>query len=231
MTFDEEATCSRVASSRVRIAALAVALAASLSAAGPSLASGSAAPTTHPGNSGNSANARPAGNSSKATSKGKPPTTPGHGAPTSGSANAIAQSIGAASIALTELDGSTVSITVTPSTRVFVNGSHASLDGVKPGFVVSATWVADKARLLEAFNLAAPGGVDVGIVASVSAKAIVVTRSDGSKVTVRVGRRTRVLLDGDPATRSAVKAGDTVVYSPRLKRNSAAAMLRFLRPG
>jgi hypothetical protein len=230
MTFDEEATSSRVASSRVRIAALAVALAASLSAAGPSLASGSAAPTTHPGNSGNSANARPAGNSSRATSKGKPPTTPGHGAPTSGSANAIAQSIGAASIVLTELDGSTVSITVTQGTRVFVNGSRASLDGVKPGFVVSATWVAGNARLLEAFNLG-PGGVDVGIVASVSAKAIVVTRSDGSKVTIRVGRRTRVLLDGDPATRSAVKAGDTVVYSPRLKRNSPAAVLRFLRPG
>lgn len=225
MTFDEEATGSSVASSRVRVAALAVALAASLMTAGASLAGGSAAPSTHPGNPGNSSNS---------TSKGKPPTTPttpGHGAPTSGSANGIAQSIGAASIVLTELDGSTVSITVTQRTRVFVNGSHASLDDVKPGFVVSATWVAGKTKLLEAFDLTSPAGVDVGVVVSVSAKAIALTRSDGSKLTIRVGPHTQVLLDGNPARLGAVKPGDTVVYSAIRKASSPAALLRFLQPG
>jgi hypothetical protein len=222
----------RIVSNRLStsVAALVAVFAATLIAAAPSLAGGWAAPATHPGNSGNTGNSN---NSSNAGSNGKPGTTPtpGHGAPTSGSANGIAQSIGAASIVLTELDGSTVSIAVTRSTRVFVDGIHASLGEVKPGFVVSATWLAGKAKLIEAFNLASPGGVEVGVVASISTKAIVAKPNGGGSVTIRVGPHTRVLLDGDPATLGAVKAGDTVVYSPGRKGNAPATVLRFLRPG
>ena len=204
-----------------KVAALSAAIAAALSAAAPAVAGRAAAPAGHPTNSGNSANA-------SSVSHGKPPTTPGHGAPSSGSANGIAQTVGSTSVVLTQLDGSTVSISVVQSTRVYVNGSHATLGDVKPGFVISASWVAGKTKLLEAFS---PSGVEVGIVSSVSAKAVVVTLSDGSKVTVRLGPRTHLFLDGNPAALRAVKTGDTVVFSASLKRNAFAAAVHFLSPG
>jgi hypothetical protein len=230
MMFGGEVTPSSVASSRSRVAALVAVFAAALLGASPAMAHSSTAPAGHPGNSGNAGNGSNS-NASNAGSKGKPtttPATPGHGAPTSGSAHGIAQTVGSASVVLAELDGSTVSVTIRQGTRVFVDGSNASLGDVKPGFVVTATWIAGKTKLLEAFS---PGGVEVGVVASVLAKAIVVTLSDGSPVRVRIGPRTRVFLEGDTASVRSVKAGDTVVYSATLKPGSPAAVLRFLSPG
>ncbi len=130
-----------------------------------------------------------------------------------------------------QLDGSSVSIAVDTGTRVFVDGSHASVRDVKPGFVVSAAWIAGKARVLEAFDLSSAGAIEVGVVGSVSGRTIVVRKSGGGTVKVRVGPRTRVLLDGDAATLRAVRVGYTVVFAAvDAKTGGVAGELRFLRP-
>lgn len=206
----------------LRAGCAALAVAAGLLAAEPALASRSAAPASPP--------ARPTSTTPQPTSKGKPEKrpTPGH---TSGSAQGIVQSIASGTVVLTQLDGTSVSFAVTPATRLFVDGRHASASGLKPGFVVSARWVAGKARVLQAFDLSSADAVKVGVVRSVSARAVVVRRNDGGTVTIRVGPKTRVLLDGDPAPLHAVKAGYTVVFAGgKANVGKPAAELRFLRP-
>ena len=65
----------------------------------------------------------------------------------------VVQSVGAKQIVLTALDGSVLSFTLTPITRVRVNGAAATIDAIEPGFV--ATVVHDRrarAALIQAFG-------------------------------------------------------------------------------
>jgi hypothetical protein len=205
-------------------ALLVVAAVVALSAAAPSLASVSAKPATTP----SQGNGNPGGNGN-----GKPETTPvpSHGAAASGSAQGIVQSVAAGSVVLTQLDGSSLSLTVTMRTRVFVDGSRASVRDVKPGFVASASWIAGKTRVLQAFDLSSSSGADVGVVRSISGRTIIVRRSDGITVRLHVGPKTQILVDGDPAALRAVAAGYTVVFAARDARTGKpAGELRFLRP-
>jgi hypothetical protein len=163
--------------------------------------------------------------------KGKPDAGQAHGQPASaqpaGSANGIVQSVSARAVVVRELDGSTVTVPVAGSTRIFVDGGHASLADVGPGFVASASWKAGRAAAeLEAF---APSA-SVAVVQSVSDRAVVVSQAGGSTTTIRVTPRTRVLLDGRPVPLRTVQAGDTLVLAAGAGAKPAAE-LRFLRPG
>jgi hypothetical protein len=205
----------------VAVAALA------LGTAGPSLASGAASPQSHQGN--------PSATESEShgNPNGKPQTNPSptHGKPANGKAQGIVQSVADSTVVVTQLDGSSVSVDVSPATHVFVNGNHASVGDLKPGYVVSAVWAGGKTRVLQAFDLSSAGAVGVGVVQSISTKAIVVRRSDGTTVTLHIGPSTRVLLDGDKSKLGGVKVGDTVVFATRdAKSGKAAGQLRFLRP-
>jgi hypothetical protein len=161
----------------------------------------------------------------------------GPGAPPAGNAKAgaregIVQSVAAKAIVLRQLDGRTVSVPVASSTQVFVDGKRASLRNVKAGFVASVAWKAGKpARVLQTFDLLGPQAVSVGVVDSVSADVLVVTESGGTTLSVPVNARTRVLVDGKPATLAAVKRGYTVVITAKdSKGDKPAHELRFLRP-
>jgi hypothetical protein len=144
----------------------------------------------------------------------------------------IVQSVSARAVVLRELDGTTVSVAVAPSTHVFVNGKRASVRDVKTGFVASAAWKpGNPARVLQAFDLSGPNAVSVGVVRSVATDALVVTETGGTTVSIAVNARTRVLVDGKPATLGAVKPGYTVVIDIRgSKGKKATHELRFLRP-
>ena len=166
-------------------------------------------------------------------SQGKGPAARGAGNAKAGVAEGIVQSVSAKAIVLRELDGSTVSVPVASSTHVFVDGKRASLGDVRAGFVASAAWKAGKsAPVLRAFDLSGQHAVSVGVVDSVSTSVLVVTRTGGTTVSIPINAKTRVLVDGKPATLAAVKAGYTVVITAKdSKGDKPAHELRFLRPG
>jgi hypothetical protein len=162
------------------------------------------------------------------------PQVKGPAARSGGSGQGIVQSVSARAVVLKELDGSTVRVPVDAKTRVLVDGKRASLRAVKPGFVAVATWTAGKAtRELQAFDLSGQNAAGVAVVESVSADAVVVKDARGSTVTIRVDAKTRVLVDGKPASLRAVKPGYyTVVTNVKgSKGNKPASELHFLRPG
>jgi len=118
-----------------------------------------------------------------------------------GTREGIVQSVSAKAIVLRELDGRTVSVPVALSTHVFVDGKRSSLRVVKAGFVASAAWKTGKpASVLQAFNLLRQNPVSVGVVDSVSPGVLVMKESGGTTVSIPVNARTRVLLDGKPAS-------------------------------
>jgi hypothetical protein len=144
-----------------------------------------------------------------------------------GSVHGIVQSVGGGVVVVTQIDGSTVGVPVAASTRVFVDGQRVSLAGVQPGFVASASWKAGKAAgELFVFDPSA----SVAVVRSVSAHGVVVSDAAGNTVTVPLTPRTRVLVDGTPASVRSVAVGDTLVVDAS-GRGRPAAELRFLRPG
>jgi hypothetical protein len=163
----------------------------------------------------------------------KGPGAGGAGNPKAGAGEGIVQSVFANAIVLRELDGSSVTVSVAASTQVFVDGKQASLRDVRAGFVASAAWKAGKsARVLQAFDLSGQHGVSIGVVDSVSTGVLVVTETGGTTTSIPVNAKTRVLVDGKPATLAAVKAGYTVVIPAKdSKGDKPAHELRFLRPG
>ena len=150
----------------------------------------------------------------------------------------IVQALSAKAVTLKELDGTTLSVAVDAKTHVFVDGRPASLRDVEPGFAAIAKGRPGRPALeLRTFNLSrphGPGGATVkgAVVRSVSAVAVVLNKPDGNTVTVLVDARTRVFIDGQPASLSDVEPGFVVVTSPKaFKPNRPAKELRFLRPG
>jgi hypothetical protein len=170
--------------------------------------------------------------------QGKAPPAHGPANIKAGHGEGIVQTVSGSTIVVRQLDGSALNLTVTPGTNVFVDGKRATLGDINAGFVASAAWSAGgTARVLQAFDLAAKHALTVGVVESVSTGAVVVTQtgvtsaSGGTKLTIAVNAKTRVLVDGKPAALSAVKAGYTVVFTAAdAKHKQPAHELRFLRP-
>jgi hypothetical protein len=166
-----------------------------------------------------------AGAEAAAPPNGKAPHALPVAATKAGSAHGIVQTVASTAIVVTELDGSSVTVPVAHSTRVFVDGRRASLQDVRAGFVASASWKGGKAaRELQAFAPTA----QVAVVHSVSRHTVVVTDADGKTLTIHPAAKTRVLVDGVPANLAAVKPGDSLVLPAD---PASPAELRFLRQG
>jgi len=144
----------------------------------------------------------------------------------------IVRVVSANAVVLKELDGSTVTVPVDAKTRVLVDGKPASLDDVKPGFVAVATWQAGRpARVLRTFDLSRQQGTGGAVVKSVSSAAVVLKEPNGRTLTVLVNAKTRVFVNGKPASLRDVKPGFIAVTSSNdLNGNTPAKELRFLRP-
>jgi hypothetical protein len=173
-----------------------------------------------------------------ATPSGKPAqtqTNPSQGAKSHGAQvtdQGLVQSVATGAVLLKALDGSTFSVPVGPQTRVLVDGRLAPLTDVKPGFAAIVKWQGGKAaQQLEAFDLSAKSGERLATVESVSKTAVGVTGASGGTVTIHANVRTRVFVDGKPATLPSVKTGYTLVLLPgTAKGGKPAAELRFLTP-
>jgi hypothetical protein len=138
------------------------------------------------------------------------------------------QSVAANAVVVRELDGSALTVPVSSSTRVFVDGRRASVADVEPGFVASASWAEGKAAAeLQVFDASA----SVTVVKSVSARAVEVEDAAGTTATIRVTPKTRVFVDGAPAQLRTVAAGYTLVVEGRQPPRKPPTELRFLRPG
>jgi hypothetical protein len=164
---------------------------------------------------------------------GKPPAAGSNSSHAEQTGQGVVQAIVGKTVILKELDASTVSIPIDDGTVVLVDGRQGQLRDVKPGFVAIARWKPGRAaRLLQAFNLSPQSGEGIATVQSVLSNGVVVTAADGRTVRIHANRKTRVLIDGNPATLRGVKAGFTLVTTAAMKGGGKpASELRFLRPG
>lgn len=167
----------------------------------------------------------------KPAKAGNPHARPPRPARSAQSAQGVVQAVLASAVVLIELDGSTVRVPVGARTRVFIDGKRAVLSDVEGGFVVIASWNGTKpAPELQA--LSPQGAAGLTVVQSVLANAVVVQAPDGTTLTIRVNARTRLFVDGQPATLHAVGPGFTLITSVVQRRGARPAReLRFLSPG
>jgi hypothetical protein len=146
----------------------------------------------------------------------------------------IVQAVRAHALVVRQLDGQTVRVLVGPRTKVFVDGVRASLAGVQPGFVVRFTGRAGgPAQSVQASDPAGTARTAAGpTVQSVSGDAVVLTTQAGATLTIPVGARTRVTLDGSGATIADIRPGDQLVQAAGTGGGKKPArVLRFRRPG
>jgi len=112
----------------------------------------------------------------------------------------IVQSVSATQVVLRALDGSTITITVGPKTRVFLNETPAPLSAIQPGYVAGA--LHDGARpavyVRAVGRVVIPLMIDKGIIVSVSATSLVL-RTFAGPATITIGPATTVTLNGEPA--------------------------------
>lgn len=175
---------------------------------------------------------------------------PGHAAPGSGHGNGhgkpqtannatlhgdqtaqgVVQSVSPRAVVLKLLDGSSTTIPVDGKTRVLVDGKPSALSDVKPGFVATATVKDGKpTQDLQAFDPSAQGA-GMAVVQSVAQNGVAVTAADGTSVTIHANPKTRVFVNGKPASLHDVKPGFTIVIADGTKGGKPAAELHFLRP-
>jgi len=141
----------------------------------------------------------------------KPGQAPkGLAASASGSGTGIVQAVSPRAVLVRQLDGSIVRVGIGARTLVVVNGTPAALTDVKPGFV--ASFVGPRrgpARELRVTN-PSPHKAKLPTVQSVTADAVLATLPDGSPLSIPVGPRTHVFIDGAPATLAEIRPGDRV---------------------
>ena len=144
--------------------------------------------------------------------------------------NGIVQAVRAHAIVVRLLDGRTLVVRVGPRTAVVVNGARTALASVQPGVVVSFTARAGEPALEVRASGGTPAAPKPGTVQSVSGSAVVVTTRDGGTQTIAVGGRTKVQLNGSPASIADIVAGDRLVkVGGDSSGQRPARVLRFRR--
>ena len=118
----------------------------------------------------------------------------------------IVQSVSAGQVVLRALDGSTITITVGPKTRVFLNDSPAPLSAIQPGYVAGALHDGSKPAVYVRAVGRAPLVADKGVIISVSSGSLVL-RTLAGPVTITVGPSTAVMLNGQPASLADLRPG------------------------
>jgi len=118
----------------------------------------------------------------------------------------IVQSVSAGQLVLRALDGSTITITVGPHTKVYLNDVSAPLSAIQPGYVVGALHDGSRpAVYVRAVGRAALVD-DKGIIVSVSSTSLVL-RTAAGPVTITVGPTTGVQVNGRPAGLADLRPG------------------------
>jgi len=147
----------------------------------------------------------------------------------------IVQAVRPHAVVVRQLDGRVLRVPVGGRTAVFVNGVRSSLAAVQPGFVVTFKLrPTGPAVVVRASNTAgdAPSEAKPGTVQSVSADAVVVTGPNGGTATIAAGPRTRVWLNGSPATLADIVSGDRLAkVGGNVSGGRPARVLRFRRQG
>ena len=127
-----------------------------------------------------------------------------------GSDRGIVQSVSPLQLVLRSLDGSTLVFQIRPRTVILVNGQPATVSALQAGF--AATVVHDaQGRAYEVRAIGqkrAQRQIDKGVVVSVSPGLLVLRQSGGSIVSVQLGPRTVVTLDGLLARITDLRPGD-----------------------
>lgn len=118
----------------------------------------------------------------------------------------IVQSVSSAQVVLRALDGSTITITVGPRTRVFLNSDPAPLNAIQPGYVAGALHDGNRPAVYVRAVGRAPLVVDKGVIASVSSTSLAL-RTAGGVVTITVGPSTSVQLNGQSANLGDLRPG------------------------
>jgi len=119
----------------------------------------------------------------------------------------VVQSVDASHIVLRELDGTLVSLAVSPDTRVFVNGRRAAMADLQPGFVAAVTHDgAAPAAAVRAFGRLQTT-LDRGVVVSRAGRMLTIRTDAGAALTFRLTLRTKIRFRGAPARLAAVRAG------------------------
>jgi len=118
----------------------------------------------------------------------------------------IVQSVSASQLVLRALDGSTITITVGPKTKVFLNDAPAPLSAIQPGYVVGALHDGSRPAVYVRAVGRAPLVVEKGTIVSVAAGSLVL-KTPAGLVTITVGPSTGVQLNGRPATLADLRPG------------------------
>ncbi len=119
----------------------------------------------------------------------------------------VVQTISLSRITLRELDGSTVSIAVGPSTRVRLNGLPAAIADIEPGFVAAVAHDgAAPALAIRAFGRVART-LDAGVIVTRGGARLTIRTADGRSLTFRITLRTRIRWRRLPATVAALRPG------------------------
>ncbi len=111
----------------------------------------------------------------------------------------IVQSVSAGQVVLRALDGSTITITIGPKTRVFLNDSPAPLSSIQPGYVAGALHDGGRPAVYIRAVGRAPVTVDRGVITAVSSGSLTL-RTAAGPVTLTVGPTTAVMINGQPAS-------------------------------
>jgi hypothetical protein len=121
----------------------------------------------------------------------------------------VVQSATADQIVLAELDGSQQTFTVTPATRVTLNGRRADLSEILPGFVAAVAHRGDLAQSVRAFGAVALV-IDRGVVTAVSPAAITLREPGDTSVTIALDANTRFRFQGAPTRGLLARPGAIV---------------------
>ena len=124
----------------------------------------------------------------------------------------VVQSVDAAHIVVTALDGSTITFDASPRLVVRLDGRVASLGEITPGLVADVA-VDGKGRavVIRAFGATV---TDRGVVTAVSKTALTISTASGAK-TVTVDRNTRFKVQGGSGKRALrVGASVAVTHTP-----------------
>lgn len=125
----------------------------------------------------------------------------------------VVQSVGPTEIVLTALDGSVLPFSVSPDTRVRLNGRRASIGDIRPGFVASVAHDRRaRAVLIDAFGSPATV-IDRGMVTALTPASITLRTPGGDTLTFSLDRSTRFRFLGLPAKRWLVRPGALVAVT------------------
>ncbi len=143
----------------------------------------------------------------------------------------VVQSADSMELVLRALDGTVVTYTVTPRTRVRVNRERAAIADVAPGYVATVRHDRKmRALLVEAVGTPAGTTTDRGMVTALTRTSITLRAADGGTLTVMLDRRTRFRLFGRAAGWRVARPGTlvTVAHAP----DAPALVVNVLkRPG